>query len=279
MADDIAELRAFADDLAEAARNAILPFFRAAHVVESKAQRAHDPDKFDPVTEADKAAEHAMRRLIEARYPTHGILGEEFEARPAQSAFTWILDPIDGTRAFISGLPFWGVLIALAHEGRPVLGVIDQPYIGERFSGWTLGAAGAQLVTRDGVRPLRARACAALSDAKLATTDQRLFRDAENDAFAAVRDASKLTRYGCDCYAYAMVALGTLDVVIESGLAPWDVAALQPVLEGAGGALTDWAGRPLHESANLLDKGTRVRALATGDARVCSEAVRLLAQA
>lgn len=279
MADDIAELRAFADTLADAARGVILPFFRADHVIESKAQRANDPDKFDPVTEADKAAEAAMRALIEARYPTHGILGEEFAHKPAQSPFTWILDPIDGTRAFISGLPLWGVLIALAHEGRPVLGVIDQPYIGERFSGWTLGTPGAQLVTRDSVRPLKTRACASLNEAKLATTDQRLFRGAEDNAFAAVRDAAKLTRYGCDCYAYAMVALGTLDIVIESGLAPWDVAALQPVLEGAGGALTDWAGKPLHESANLLDKATRVRALATGDGRVRAEAAALLARA
>ncbi len=274
-ADEIAELRAFAGELADAARGVILPFFRAPHAVESKQARAHDPDGYDPVTEADKGAERAMRALIEARYPDHGILGEEFDAKAARGGYTWILDPIDGTRAFISGLPLWGVLIALAYEGKPIIGVIDQPYIGERFSGWP---GGAELSARGGVRPLRVRDCAALSDAKLATTDQRLFRGSEDHAFSAVRDAVRLTRYGCDCYAYAMVALGGLDIVIESGLAPWDVAALAPVLEGAGGLLTDWRGRPIHESANLLDKTTRVQALATGDARVRAAALTLLAQ-
>lgn len=275
-ADDIAELRAFADELADAARAAILPYFRAPHRIDSKSGRAHDPDKFDPVTEADQAAERDMRALIEARYPEHGILGEEFEQKPARSGYTWILDPIDGTRAFISGLPLWGVLIALAHEGRPIIGVIDQPYIGERFRGWP---GGAELATRDGVRPLRVRDCSTLAEAKLATTDQRLFRGAEGEGFAAVRDAVRLTRYGCDCYAYAMVALGGLDIVIESGLAAWDVAALAPVLEGAGGLLTDWRGAPIHEAGDLLDKTTRFRALATGDARVRAAAVELLAQA
>ncbi len=274
--DQIDEFRAFADALADAARTAILPFFRAPHAIEAKTGRAHDPDKFDPVTEADHAAEQAMRALIEARYPGHGILGEEFAQRPAQSAFTWILDPIDGTRQFISGLPLWGVLIALAYEGRPIIGVIDQPYLDERFAGWP---GGASLRTRGGVRPLQARACAALGEARLATTDQRLFRGAEGTAFAAVRDGARLTRYGCDCYAYAMVALGGLDLVIESGLAAWDVAALGPVLEGAGGSLTDWRGRPLHEGGALLERDTRFQALAAGDARVRAEAVTLLAQA
>lgn len=275
-ADEIADLRAFADTLADAARAAILPFFRAEHRVDAKSARAHDPDKFDPVTEADQAAEQAMRALIEARYPEHGILGEEFDHKRARASYTWIIDPIDGTRAFISGLPLWGVLIALTYEGRPILGLIDQPYIGERFRGWP---GGADFANKDGIRPLRVRACPSLAAAKLATTDQRLFLGAEDDAFAAVRERARLTRYGCDCYAYAMVAQGGIDVVIESGLAPWDVAALQPVLEGAGGALTDWSGRPIHEAVDLLDPSARVRALATGDARVRREVLALLAQA
>lgn len=273
----VLELRDFADELADAARAAILPHFRVAHVVEDKG--AASGRGYDPVTEADKAAEAAIRALITKHYPTHGVLGEEFGAAETRDGYTWVLDPIDGTRAFISGLPLWGVLIGLYKDGAPVLGVIDQPYIGERFRGW-LGAneRGADLVTRDGVRPLRVNACAGLKEAKLATTDAHLFEGAESAAFGAVRDRAKLTRFGCDCYAYAMVALGTLDSVIESGLAPWDVAALAPVLEGAGGGLSDWTGAPIWQRADFLKRETRMRALAWGDARVRDEAAGLLTQ-
>jgi len=207
------------------------------------------------------------------------VLGEEFDAIESRDGHTWVLDPIDGTRAFISGLPLWGVLIGLYKDGAPVLGVIDQPHIGERFRGW-LGETerGADLVTRDGVRPLRVSACAALSEAKIATTDENLFVGAEGGAFAAVRERARLTRYGCDCYAYAMVALGTLDCVIESGLAPWDVGALAPVLEGAGGGLSDWSGAPIWKRGDFLKRDTRMRALAWGDARVRDEGASLLTQ-
>lgn len=266
------EFRAFADALADAARAEILPFFRTDLAVENK-----KTDSFDPVTAADKAAEATMRRMIEDAFPDHGVLGEEFAQRPAHSPFTWILDPIDGTRQFISGLPTWGVLIGLAYEGRPILGVIDQPYIGERFRGWSHGGErGADVAMHGGTRPMRVRDCAGLSAARLATTDPALFTAQEGAAFERVRAASQLQRYGGDCYGYAMVALGGLDCVIESGLAPWDAAALLPVLEGAGGSLTDWRGQALDERF-FLTPNARAQILAAGDARVRDEAIAMLA--
>lgn len=271
---ELDELRAFSASLAEAARGVILPFFRAEHALEDKGKGA-----FDPVTAADRGAEAAIRALIEARYPDHGILGEEYGEKPARSAFTWILDPVDGTRAFIAGLPLWGVLIGLAHEGRPILGVIDQPYLGERFTGWHWGdARGAMLDTRAGARALSVRRCAKLTDAVIATTDSKLFNGAEAGGFEQVRATAKLTRYGCDCYAYAMVALGGIDIVIESGLAPWDVAALLPVIEGAGGSITDWRGAP-PPPAFFMRADARTQIIAAGDARPRDEALIALRRA
>ncbi len=263
----VAELLSFADELADAARAAILPFFRAAHVIDNK-----KPAGFDPVTEADHASERAIRALIAKRFPDHGVLGEEFGHAPTRDGYTWIVDPIDGTRGFIAGLPLWGVLIALAKDGAPIIGVIDQPYLGERFRGWP---GGADLVTHEGVRSLRVRACAGLNEARLATTDPTLFSGEDAARFARVRDRARLTRYGCDCYAYAMLALGGLDCVIENGLSPWDVAALAPVIEGAGGALTDWNGASLWREDWFAAKG-KLNALATGDARVRTEALDAL---
>jgi histidinol phosphatase-like enzyme (inositol monophosphatase family) len=268
------ELLSFAGELADAARATILPYFRAAHAIEDKG--AKNGAVYDPVTEADKAAERAMRTLIEARYPQHGILGEEFDEKPSQDGHLWVLDPIDGTRAFIAGLPLWGVLIGLVREGKPTIGVIDQPYIGERFRGWP---GGADLHTRDGVRPLRVRDCAALGEARLATTDPALFAGAETAAFEAVRGQARLIRYGCDCYAYAMIAVGGLDCVIESGLAPWDAAALVPVVEGAGGSVTDWRGKPLSDRDFFRKPTARAQVLAAGDKRVRDGAISLLGSA
>ncbi|MGE0830744.1 MAG: histidinol-phosphatase, partial [Hyphomonadaceae bacterium] len=238
----IQDLLAFTDELADAARAAILPYFRADVAVEAKSG-AGKP--FDPVTQADKEAEASIRRLIEARYPAHGIIGEEFGAKSGNAPFTWVLDPIDGTRAFIAGLPLWGVLIGLTHEDAPLIGVIDQPYLGERFRGW---GSGAELITAAGARPLKTKSCARLTEAVLATTDPKLFNGAEAGGFEHVRATAKLTRYGCDCYAYAMVALGHVDLVVESGLAPWDAAALEPIIAGAGGVVTDWRGDSLARS-------------------------------
>ena len=262
MQHDLRRFLAFADALADAARAAILPYFRAGTPCDNKSA-----DAFDPVTEADRASELAMRTLIEREFPEHGVLGEEFAERPSRSGDQWLLDPIDGTRAFIAGLPTWGVLIALAYEGRPIVGILDQPYLAERYRGWN---DGAELMTRDGARPLQTRRCGALSDAILSTTDPTLFRDDEADAFTRVRSTARLTRYGYDCYAYAMIAAGHMDCVVESGLKPFDIQALIPILNGAGGGVTNWDG-------DDASRGGRV--LAFGDARIRDQAIDLLRKA
>lgn len=248
---DVPRLLAFADVLADAARGAILPYFRTPLNIESKAAA------FDPVTEADRAAERAMRALIERAYPQDGILGEEYGEAPSKNGYQWILDPIDGTRAFISGLPLWGVLIGLYYEGQPLIGVMDQPYLDERYRGWNESAnATIQNVTR----VLKTRACASLSEATLSSTDNSLFRGEEADAFGRVRAEAKLTRYGYDCYAYCMVASGYMDCVIESGLKPFDIAALIPILTGAGGGVCNWTGGDASQGGRVLAYGdTRVR--------------------
>lgn len=268
---EIRSLLAFADELADAARAAILPHFRTAVATEAK----NAPGRgYDPVTVADKAAEQAIRTLIEQRYPAHGILGEEFGSKAGRE-YCWVIDPIDGTRAFLAGLPLWGVLIGLLHNGKPLIGVIDQPYIGERFRGWP---GGANFTNAAGTKPLRASACETLRDAKIATTDPFLFTGGEAGGFEHLRATAKITRFGCDCYAYAMVAAGALDLVAESGLAPWDVAALAPVIEGAGGMVTDWRGAPL-SGAFFADGKARAQVIAAGDPRPHAEALVSLRRA
>lgn len=256
---DIPRLLAFADTLADAARAAILPYFRAGGACEDKGGAV-----FDPVTEADRASETAMRALIAEAFPEHGVLGEEFAETPARCGYQWVLDPIDGTRAFIAGLPTWGVLIALSYEGRPFLGVMDQPYLDERYRGWT---DGADLVARGRRTQLRTRNCIGLSEAILSSTDPTLFKDGEAQAFNRVRSRARLTRYGLDCYAYSMIASGHMDCVVESGLKPFDIAALIPILAGAGGGLVGWDGGDAREGG---------RVLAYGDARLRDEAMDLL---
>ncbi|MBX9746071.1 MAG: histidinol-phosphatase [Hyphomonadaceae bacterium] len=261
-AHDIPLLLAFADTLAEAARAAILPFFRASHTVTDKGG-----GRFDPVTDADESAERAMRAMITAEFPDHAILGEEYGGTLASEGYQWILDPIDGTRAFISGLPTWGVLIGLYYEGRPLIGVMDQPYLDERYRGWMQGA---NLTARGATRKLKTRSCTGLGEATLSTTDPYLFRDGEADSFARARAAARLTRYGYDCYAYCMLAAGHIDAVIESGLKPFDIAALIPIVAGAGGGVCNWEGG---------DASAGGRVLAWGDKRVRDEALRALAGA
>ncbi len=260
---DIPALLKFADALADAARTAILPYFRAEHGVEDKG----GADGFlDPVTEADKASERVMREMVERTHPSHGFLGEEFEETLSQSGYQWIVDPIDGTRAFVAGLPTWGVLIALAYEGEPILGIMDQPYLDERYRGWN---SGADSVIRGARKALRTRECARLAGAICSTTDPYLFKGAEAEAFGKVRSASKLTRYGYDCYAYSMIAAGHIDCVVESGLRAFDIAALIPIVTGAGGGVCGWNG-------GFAAQGGRV--LAYGDARVRDEALTLLSR-
>lgn len=233
-----------AHKMADAARAAIAPHFRARVSVENKLAEG-----FDPVTAADKASERAMRDVLAAERPEDGVLGEEYGETPSTNGRRWVLDPIDGTRAFIAGLPSWTVLIAMAEAGQPRVGVIDQPFTGERFCGWP---GGAELVRGDTRTRLATRADIDLDEAILATTDPYLFEPAEAAAFTAVREAVRLCRFGYDAYAYAMLALGGVDLVIESGLQPYDVQALIPVVEGAGGIVTNWSGGPAWDGGQVL---------------------------
>jgi histidinol phosphatase-like enzyme (inositol monophosphatase family) len=231
----LAELDAVLLALNRASAEVILPLFRGAHGLENKAAAG----AFDPVTLADKGAETAIRRLIAQHYPEHGVIGEEYGEDRPEAEFVWVLDPVDGTRAFVAGLPVWTTLIGLRYQGEPVLGSIGQPYLGETFIGH---AGGARLITTAGERALRVRACPRLTEAVIATTDADLFDGAELGAWRQVRAAARLARFGCDAYAYAMVAMGTIDLVIEAGLKSWDIEAAVPVLAGAGGRVTDWRG-------------------------------------
>jgi len=255
---------AFAHKLADAAGQVIRPYFRKRIDVVDKGGKGTRP-MFDPVTEADRGAEDAMRALIHAERPNDGILGEERGHEPGTSGRTWILDPIDGTRPFITGRHTWGTLIALAEGEHTVLGIIDQPVLRERFVGHD---GGSEFVSPDGTQTMKTRPCASLATAVVSTTHPWAYFDrAQRAAFKSVCEAAQLSYFGGDCYAYALLAMGFIDVVIEARLAPWDVAALVPVIEGAGGLVTDWTGAPLVNGACVL---------AAGDARVHAEAVELL---
>jgi myo-inositol-1(or 4)-monophosphatase len=252
----------FARELAAAAAAVILPHFRTPLTIDDKGGRG----VFDPVTEADRGAEAAMRRLIGSRHPDHGILGEEYGAERLEADFVWVLDPVDGTRAFISGLPLWGTLIGLRHQGEPVLGLVAQPYIGEVFIGTR---DGAWLERGNDKTPLRTRRCAAMSEATVSSTGPYLFAPDDWRRFDRLQKAAKLVRYGYDCYAYAMVAGGFIDCVAEAGLGPYDIEPLVPIIEGAGGVVTDWEGKPKRGGG---------QSLAIGDPTLLEEALRLLAE-
>jgi histidinol phosphatase-like enzyme (inositol monophosphatase family) len=259
---DLASLPAFLDRLASAAADSIMPHFRKSASVETKSDT-----RFDPVTAADRGAEAAIRELINETYPAHGIVGEELGSERADAEFVWVIDPIDGTRSFITGLPVWGTLIGLMRNGKPILGMMAQPFTGERFAGdgtraWYSGP--------DGERPIATRACAALSAASLFTTTPAMFSGADREAYDRVERAARLARYGCDCYAYCMVASGNADVVVEAGLQAYDIVALIPIVEGAGGRLTDWQG-------NSAATGGRV--VASGDPRLHDRVVEVLNEA
>ena len=231
---DLKSYLEFAHRLADAARGETMPRWIGGSAAEDKGGR-----EFDPVTDADREAERVTRAMIEAEFPEHGISGEEFPDRPSQGPFTRSLDPVDGTRSFICGLPSWVTLIALLEDGEPVVGIIDAPCLEERFA----GADEAGLFRgRGGEGELRTSGCTSMSDARLSTTDPYLFRDSERAAFERVRDRVKTTRYGLDGYGYGRLAAGSLDLVIESGLKPHDYNALIPVIRSAGGAIGDWQG-------------------------------------
>ena len=225
--------------LADAAGDAIRPHFRSGVGVERKGDAS-------PVTVADRAAEEAMRRILKAEVPRDGIIGEEFGSEEGTSGRTWVLDPIDGTVSFIAGRPIFGTLIALLVDGWPVLGVIDQPILGERW----VGASG--FPTTFNGKEVRTRPCRELSDAMLATTGPHYFDDHQGEHFmtlAAKTDHKRMVMGG-DCYNYGLLASGHLDVVCEAGLKLHDWAALVPVVEGAGGTMCDWNGEPLHAQSD-----------------------------
>jgi myo-inositol-1(or 4)-monophosphatase len=260
-----ADTIAFAHRLADAAGATILPYFRQRIAVANKPMMIEGRAVFDPVTEADKGAEKAIRAIIAAERPDDGILGEEFGETPGRNGLRWVLDPVDGTRAFINGRHEWGSLIALEENGRPVLGILDQPSIGERF----VGANGtAELHFRGATTPLHVRQCENLSGAILcATHPDGYFSKTERDAFRRVQRAVKMTRWGGDCYIFGTMALGFTDLIVESAFKRWDVAALIPLIEGAGGIITDWQGG---------DCSAGGQCVAAGDKRIHTAALELL---
>lgn len=247
---DLPRLAAFASSLADAARTVTLG--------EADRTAAHKPGSaaYDPVTAADRDAERIIRALIEQAFPDHGIAGEEFGERAGAGRYVWSVDPIDGTRAFICGLPSWTTLIALLDEGAPILGLIDAPALDERYLGFA-GASG-----------LQASNCRSLGEARLSTTDPHLFAGGEAEGFERLRRTARVTRYGLDAYAYARLAAGSIDLVAESGLKPYDYNALIPVVRAAGGVIGNWRGE---------DDFSDGQVLAAATPKLFEEAVRVLA--
>jgi len=254
------DFAAFVDRLATVSGEAILPFFRTSLGVENKG----GPGTFDPVTAADRAAETAMRTLIRQSFPDHGIIGEEFGNERVDAEYCWVLDPIDGTKSFIAGMPAWGTLIALTRGREPVYGMMHQPFTRERFTG---DSNSARYRGPAGERALRVRRCAALNDAILMTTSPLLMKEADRVAFGKVERSVKLSRYGGDCYAYCMLAAGHVDLVIETELKPYDILPLIPIIAGAGGIVTGWDG-------GAATAGGRI--IAAGDKRLHEAAMKIL---
>ncbi len=257
---NIRDLEPFLDALADAAAQAIMPHFRAGGAVEDKGGRF-----FDPVTMADRNAESAMRKLINDNYPAHGIIGEEHGLEREDAEFVWVLDPIDGTRSFITGLPVWGTLIGLLRDGKPVLGMMAQPFTGERYSG---DCTRSRYRGPGGERSLTARPCTALAEATLFTTTPAIFNTADRTQYDQVERSVRIARYGVDCYAYCMVAGGHADLVVEAELKPYDIVALIPVIEGAGGRVTNWEGGSAAAGGRIV---------AVGDPRLLDKVLERLA--
>jgi histidinol phosphatase-like enzyme (inositol monophosphatase family) len=254
------ELIAAAERVADAAGAVIRPYFRAGVAADLKSDDS-------PVTVADRAAEQAMRAVLAEAYPDHGVLGEEFGREGTGAGLCWVLDPIDGTRAFITGRPIFGTLVALLQDGEPILGVIDQPVTGERW----IGARGMPTRFRGpfggkaGCRP-----CPALAQAELSCTSTEVFQPGDLGAWERLRTSVRRTSFGGDCYAYGLLSLGQIDVIAEATMKIWDWAALVPVIEGAGGRMTDWRGNPLTSDSDG-------HTLAVGDPTLLAKAVAILA--
>jgi histidinol phosphatase-like enzyme (inositol monophosphatase family) len=254
------DFASFVEALATHSGEAILPFFRTSLAALDKSSSG----VFDPVTEADRAAEVVMRRMINANFPSHGIVGEEFGVERGDSEYVWVLDPIDGTKAFICGLPIWGTLIGLTRFGRPVYGMLNQPFSRERFSG---DGEASSYQGPAGHRSLRVRDCASVAQALITTTHPRMMAPDERQRFDRLEERAKLSRYGGDCYAYAMLAAGHIDLVVEAGLKPYDIVAIIPIVEGAGGVVTTWQGTDASGGGTVI---------AAGDRRVHQEALAVL---
>ena len=240
----------FAHELADLAGRETLPHFRASVPVVNK----DGGGGFDPVTIADRAAETAMRRRIEARFPEHGVTGEEFAERSATSRYRWVLDPIDGTRSFIIGAPTWGTLIGLLDGDAPVLGLMDQPFTRERF--WADTTRATYRGPDGQSRQIASRSCDDLAAAVMATTDPFLFENGfELQRFDALRARARMARYSGDCYSYCLLAAGQLDLVVETGLKPHDIVALIPIIEQAGGLITTWNGEAAINGGRIVASG------------------------
>lgn len=256
-------LLTFAHELADRSGKVILPQFRRRITVEDKGGKLG----YNPVTIADRAAERAIRTMIQERWPQHGVIGEEFPDTPGTSPYTWIIDPIDGTRSFIIGLPVWGTLIALMADEAPLLGIMDQPYTGERF--WS-DATASYCYGADKKRlKLKTRECPNIESAILTTTHPDLFTPGRQaNTFKRLKSQVRDTRYGGDCYAYCLLAAGLIDIVMESNLKPHDIAALIPIVERAGGTITTWTGGPGATGGNIV---------ACGDPRLHAQVLKIIA--
>jgi inositol-phosphate phosphatase/L-galactose 1-phosphate phosphatase/histidinol-phosphatase len=252
---------ALAERLADQSGAVLRRYFRQPFQIDTKAD-------LSPVTIADREVETLVRAGIEAAFPDHGILGEEFGTARADAEYVWVIDPIDGTKAFMTGKATFGTLIALTRHGTPILGVIDQPILRERW----LGAAGRS-TTFNGA-PITVRPCARLADASLYATTPQMFVGNDATAFERLMNAVKYPLYGADCYAYGLLASGFTDLVCEASLQPYDYCALVPVVQGAGGRMSDWEGRPLSLASHAASKG---RVLAAGDAALHQAALARLA--
>ncbi len=258
------KLLACAHALADTSAQAILPYFRQQIAVDNKASG----QDFDPVTAADQAAERSISDYLRKNHPAHGMVGEEFGTHQADAHLKWVIDPIDGTRAFIMGSPLWGTLIGLLAAEKPVLGIMNQPFTGERF--WSDGAASFMTTPHiSNAQRIITRPCTTLSAATLVTTHPDTFTTGdEQERFARVKSQARMTRYGGDCYGYCLLAAGFVDVIIETGLKPYDVVALIPIVETAGGRMTTWQGGSAANGGQIV---------ATGDPKLHDVVLQLLA--
>lgn len=256
---DWQDLTRFAVALAKASAVEILPYFRCNTQIDVK-----EGPVWDPVTEGDRAGERVIRQMIEERYPDHGIHGEEYGIKEGRSGFTWILDPVDGTRSFVCGMPTWATLIGLSFEEKPVLGLMNQPFVGDMFYG---SPVGAWLDHRGDTHAIRTRTGIRLSSATIGTTAPELYRSEKDRlAFERLRQTAQLTRYGGDAYFFAVMAAGHIDIAMDANLQAYDIAPLLPIVTGAGGVYAEWTGGNAAKGGNVITAGSQAlldEALAT----------------